>query len=197
MSHNHFQLPQDAVGTQTWPKYIFRFICLQLSNKTYPLHFHLWALVPVGVAGWEMLCFQASGNSDVSNVQGRRGGKKSGTLPKCCTIKREEVGFHIPKASEGFSSAVECGCNHHAHLRRDYSRVSSTHSISLFHFPFISLSVASFTCFFKFVHLLTLSLAETSRLNGRFSIKGKKRFEIPKWASVMSFLLPEIKCAAL
>ena len=48
-----------------------------------------------------MLCFQASGNSDVSNVQGG-GGKKSGWLPKCCTIKREEVGFHIPKASEGF-----------------------------------------------------------------------------------------------
>ena len=54
----------------------------------------------------------------MSNVQGREK-KKSGTLPKCCTIKREEVGFHIPKASKGFNSTVECGCNHHTHLRRD------------------------------------------------------------------------------
>lgn len=74
--------------------------------------------------------------------------KKSGTLPKCCTIKREEVGFHIPKASKGFSSAVECGCNHHTHLRGDYCGLSTTHSISLSHFPFISLSVASFSCLF-------------------------------------------------
>lgn len=56
-----------------------------------------------------MLCFQASGNSDVSNVQGRREEgwgqeeeegrrkKKSGTLPKCCTIKREEVGVSRSK----------------------------------------------------------------------------------------------------
>lgn len=45
----------------------------------------------------------------MSNVQGRREEgwgqrererkKKSGTLPKCCTIKRKEVGFHDPKAS--------------------------------------------------------------------------------------------------
>ena len=56
----------------------------------------------------------------MSNVQGReRKKKKSGTLPKCCTIKREEVGFRIPKASKGFNSTVECGCNHHTHLRRD------------------------------------------------------------------------------
>lgn len=91
--------------------------------------------------------------------------KKSGTLPKCCTIKREEVGFHVPKASKDFNSAVECGCNHHTHLRRDYSRLSTTHSISLFHFPFIPLSGASLSCFFKFVCLLLLSLTETSHLN--------------------------------
>lgn len=44
----------------------------------------------------------------MSNVQGRREEgwgqrererKKSDTLPKCCTIKRKEVGFHDPKAS--------------------------------------------------------------------------------------------------
>lgn len=88
MSHNHFQLPQDAVDTQTCPKYIFRFICLQLSNKTYSLHFHLWASVPVGVAGWEMLCFQASGNSDVSNVQGRRvgGGWGKKKVVRCLSV---------------------------------------------------------------------------------------------------------------
>lgn len=39
----------------------------------------------------------------------------------------------------------------------------------------------------------SLPLAKTSRLNDMFSIKGKKRFEIPKWASVMSFLVVEIK----
>lgn len=68
----------------------------------------------------------------MSNVQGRKKKKKKkgGTLPKCCTIKREEVGFHVPKASEGLSSAEECGCNHHAHLRRD----ALDHSLHLFSF---------------------------------------------------------------
>lgn len=162
---------------QTWPKYIFRFICLQLSNKTYSLHFHLWASVPVGVAGWEMLCFQASGNSDVSNVQGRRGGgeekKKSGTLPKCCTIKREEVGFHVPKASKGLSSAVECGCNHHAYLRRDYSRLWSTHSISFvsfsFYFPVCTIVLLP-------LQVCPSRLTQTSRLTSSLSVMGEEAF---------------------
>lgn len=93
----------------------------------------------------------------MSNVQG--GGKKSGSLPKCCTIKREEVGFHIPKASKGFSSAVECGCSHHTHLRRDYSRLSNTPLVSLSYFTFIFVSEALFGGLFffffpKFVHRL-------------------------------------------
>lgn len=129
MSYNHF----SSLRTKTAHKHdqntyldlfvcncpIKHILCFSISG--------LWSQWEF--AGWEMLCFQASGNSDVSNVQRGKKRKESGALPKCCTIKREEVGFHVPKASKGFSSAEECGCNHHTHLRRDSSSLSTTHSL--------------------------------------------------------------------
>lgn len=121
MSHFRFRLIGKPVGTLTWPKFIFCFICLQLSNKTNSLHFHLWVLVPVGVAGWEMLCFQTSGSSYVSNVQGRGECGKSGGL-------FHKGGSELLKASEGRTWSQSSSA----------SQENLKHSISLFHFsPFL------------------------------------------------------------
>lgn len=86
----------------------------------------------------------------MSNVQGRgrKKNKESGSLPKCCTIKiEEEVGCHILQASKSSSSAMECGCNHYTHLRRDNSRLANTLSVSLSCFFFF---------FSQYVHLKAL-----------------------------------------
>ena len=141
MSYNHFNsLRMQSAHKHDQNTYLDLFVC------NCPIKHILCISISRLWSQWELLAEKCC----AFKLQGAamwamfRVGKKSGPLPKCCTIKREEVGFHILKASKGFSSAVECGCNHHTHLRRDYSRLSTTHLVSLSHFPFTPVSVAPF-----------------------------------------------------
>lgn len=116
---------------------------------------------------------------------------------KCCTIKREEVGFHIPKASKGLSAAEECGCNHHTHLRRDYGGLSTTHSIFLSHSPFIYPSAASLPCFFSLCPSLN-ALPHLSEPSERLVFYARRNiFKYPNEPRLCHPHSGEINCTAL